>query len=168
MNVMRRKNQALSNEACADVLLRNSAGVLTLTGACETDGYPYGVPVSYAYSGGRIIMHGARVGLKMTLLSQDDRASFCVIDRNALVPEELTTSYRSVICVGRVRKVEDEAHVREDLVALCDALAPGMDGRRDASLARSARRTCVLELTVDRMTGKESMDLVRERAGLDA
>ncbi len=43
---MRRKRQQLDLAACAEVLERGTAGVLSLSG---DNGYPYGVPLSYAY-----------------------------------------------------------------------------------------------------------------------
>ena len=41
---MRRKMQALTAEETAEILKRNTSGVLSLNG---DDGYPYGVPLSY-------------------------------------------------------------------------------------------------------------------------
>ena len=43
---LRRKKQALSHKENIEILQRNTAGVLSLIG---DEGYPYGVPMSYAY-----------------------------------------------------------------------------------------------------------------------
>ena len=48
---LRRKRQALSKEACAEILSRGTSGVLALAG---DDGYPYAVPISYVYDGEKL------------------------------------------------------------------------------------------------------------------
>ena len=59
---MRRKKQLLSQEETAAVLARGSSGVLALAGE---NGYPYAVPLSYVYDGGRLYFHCARSGHKL-------------------------------------------------------------------------------------------------------
>ena len=49
---MRRKKQALPRQACDQVLHRGTAGVLALLG---DGGYPYAVPLSYVYDGGKAV-----------------------------------------------------------------------------------------------------------------
>ena len=45
---MRRKRQAISLEESIAVLMRGTSGVLAVSG---DNGYPYAVPISYAYYG---------------------------------------------------------------------------------------------------------------------
>ena len=52
---MRRNKQALSQEECEQVLRRATSGVLSLI---SSDGFPYGVPLSYALVDGVIVFHG--------------------------------------------------------------------------------------------------------------
>ena len=59
---MRRNKQALCQEECEQVLRRATSGVLSLT---SLDGFPYGVPLSYALVDGVIVFHGAK-GRKST------------------------------------------------------------------------------------------------------
>lgn len=47
---MRRKRQALTQQESADILYRGTSGVLALAG---DNGYPYAVPISYMYDGGK-------------------------------------------------------------------------------------------------------------------
>ena len=49
---MRRNKQALSQEECEQVLRRATSGVLSLI---SSDGFPYGVPLSYALVDGVIV-----------------------------------------------------------------------------------------------------------------
>ena len=56
---MRRKNQELSREECLAVLDRGTSGVLAVHGE---GGYPYAVPLSYAYADDKLWFHCARAG----------------------------------------------------------------------------------------------------------
>ena len=94
---MRRKKQALSPEECAAVLAHGTAGVLALSGY---DGYPYAVPLSYVFDGGRLYFHCAKAGHKLDAIRQNNRASFCVVGQDQIVPEEYTTYFKSVIIFG--------------------------------------------------------------------
>lgn len=60
---MRRNKQALCQEECEQVLCRATSGVLSLI---SLDGFPYGVPLSYALVDGVIVFHGALEGQKST------------------------------------------------------------------------------------------------------
>ena len=59
---MRRKKQALSQEACSVVLEKGTSGVLAVSG--DND-YPYAVPLSYVYDGEKIYFHCAKEGHKI-------------------------------------------------------------------------------------------------------
>ena len=95
---MRRKMQALTAEETAEILKRNTSGVLSLNG---DDGYPYGVPLSYVYLDSKLYFHCAGAGHKLDSILKDDKVSFCVIDQDQVVGEEYTTYFRSVIAFGR-------------------------------------------------------------------
>ena len=103
---MRRNKQALSPAQCEAVLTRGSSGVLAVSG---DDGYPYAVPLSYVYAGGRLYFHCAASGHKLDAVRRCSKASFCVIDQDRVVPEEYTTYFRSVIVFGQVRELTDAA-----------------------------------------------------------
>ena len=59
---MKRKERQLSAELTEKILNKCTSGVLSVIG---DDGYPYGVPVSYAYSDGKIFFHCAKEGHKV-------------------------------------------------------------------------------------------------------
>jgi len=118
---MRRKGQALSAAECTAVLQRGSAGVLALAG---DDGYPYAVPISYVYDGERLFFHSAGSGHKLDAIRRSPRASFCVIDRDQVVPEAYTTYFRSVIVFGAIRILEDAQEKRAAIEKLACKYAP--------------------------------------------
>ena len=158
---MRRKRQALPLEQCEEVLRRGTSGVLALSG---DGGYPYAVPISYCYDGSRLYFHCAKEGHKLDAIRREPRASFCVIDQDQVVPEEYTTYFRSVIVFGRVTVLEDDGAKRAAVEKLALKYAPADRAEhRLEYIAREWAPLCMLEMTVDHMTGKEAVELVRAR-----
>ena len=107
---MRLKRQLLSKEDTQKVLYQGTSGVLAVSG---DDDYPYAVPLSYVYDGHKIYFHGAKAGHKLDSIVKNPKASFCVIDKDQIVPDEYTTYFRSVIVFGTIRILHDEAEKRE-------------------------------------------------------
>ena len=60
--------------------------------AVEGDGgYPYAVPLSYAWDSGKLLFHCARSGHKLDAVKRNPKASFCVIGQDRVIPDEYTT-----------------------------------------------------------------------------
>ena len=157
---MRRKKQALPPEEAAEVLYRGTSGVLALSG---DDGYPYAVPVSYVYDGEKLWFHGAKSGHKLDSIARCSKASFCVIDQDHVVPEEYTTYFRSVIAFGTIRVVTDEAQMREGAEKIALKYAPGdTDEGRQKAIEREWAPLCILEMTVELLTGKAAAALLKQ------
>ncbi len=157
---MRRKNQQMSEERCAAVLERGTSGVLAVSG---DDGYPYAVPLSYVYHDGKIIFHCAMAGHKLDAIRRCDKVSFCVIDQDEVVPEKYTTFFRSVIAFGRIKILEDEAAKRAAVDVLAQRYCPGHEEARMAEINGAMPRLCVLEMSIEHMTGKEAIEIVRRK-----
>ena len=158
---MRRKKQQLTQQETVEILRRGTSGVLALTG---DGGYPYAVPLSYVYDEGKIWFHGATSGHKLDAVRQNDKASFCVIDRDQVLPEKLTTCYRSVVAFGRIRVLEDEGEIRRSAQILGDKYDPGQAEAVSREIDREMPRLCMFQLDVEHMTGKEGIELTRARA----
>ncbi len=158
---MRRNRQALSPEECTAILEKGTSGVLALAG---DDGYPYAVPMSYVFHKGAIYMHSAGEGHKIDAIRREKKASFCVIGQDQVVPEQYTSYFRSVIAFGTVRILEDPREKKEALEALALKYAP-MDSpeNRRRAMEGSGASLCMLELSVAHMTGKEAIELARNK-----
>lgn len=156
---MRRKKQQLSAEDCAAVLNQGTSGVLALSGDMD---YPYAVPISYVYDGTKIYFHCAKSGHKIDAIRRNPKASFCVIDQDLIRPEEYTTYFRSVIVFGRIRILEDDQEKLDAIEKLAVKYAPEStaENRRQA-IEREWTPLCMLEMTIDHMSGKEAIELVR-------
>ena len=157
---MRRSAQALDGGACVEILERGTSGVLALAG---DGGWPYAVPLSYAFDGDRLYFHCAREGHKLDAIRREARASFCVVDRDDVKPAEYTSYFRSVIIFGRVRVLEDEAQMRAAIELLARRYFPedSAENRRRA-IEREWAGLCMLEMDIEHMSGKEAKELARE------
>ena len=158
---MRRKKQALSQQETADILHRGTSGVLALMGG---NNYPYAVPISYVYDGEKIYFHSAKNGHKLDAIQRTAKASFCVIDKDLVIPEEYTTYFRSVIAFGRIKVIKDETEKRAAIEKLAAKYAPeDTAANRDNMINREWKPLCMLEMTIDHITGKEAIELVKEK-----
>ena len=157
---MRRSAQALDSAACVEILERGTSGVLALAG---DGGWPYAVPLSYAFDGEKLYFHCAREGHKLDAIRREARASFCVVDRDDVKPAEYTSYFRSVIIFGRVRVLEDEAQMRAAIELLARRYFPedSAENRRRA-IEREWAGLCMLEMDIEHMSGKEAKELARE------
>ena len=151
---MRRKKQALSDAETIEILQTSTSGVLAVSG---DDGYPYAVPVSHVYHEGKLFIHGAVAGHKIDGIRRNEKVSFCVIAQDNLMPEKRATDYRSAVVFGRARIVEGAAEKRLALDRIADKLAPGFEAEARQDTERLWDETCVVEITIEHMTGKAAM-----------
>ena len=156
---MRRGKQALQKKACEEVLKRGTAGVLAVAG---DDGYPYAVPLSYVYDAehSALYFHSALSGHKMDALKRNGKASFCVVDKDSVVPKQYTTYFRSVIVFGTVHILEDAQEKYYAIEALAKKYAPDDSREGRDKVIGDGSRFCMLELQIAHMTGKEARELI--------
>lgn len=158
---MRRKKQALSPQECELILNKATSGVLALSG---DDDYPYAVPLSYVYDNGKIYFHCARSGHKIDAISRNEKASFCVIDQDLVIPEEYTTYFRSVIVFGKIRILTDEKEKRLAIEKLAERYAPNIETpERQKAIDKDYAPLCMLEFTIEHMSGKEAIELAKKK-----
>ena len=158
---MRRKKQILSNKENIEILEKGTSGVLALLGDNE---YPYAVPISYVYENSKVYFHGAKAGHKIDAIRKCSKASFCVIAQDEIFPKEYTTYFRSVIAFGKIRILEDENEIREAIKKLAIKYHPTDSiENRNQEIAREWKTLCMMELSVDHMTGKEAKELAKKK-----
>ena len=158
---MRRFKQELSAAEAQRVLEQGSCGVLACLG---DDDYPYAVPLSYVYNDGHIYFHSALEGHKVDALRRCEKVSFCVVEQDLVIPEELTTYFRSVVAFGRARLIEDEAEKNAALTLLGLRYLPGGDAEVQKHISDAIRRTAVVDIEIEHLTGKEARELMEKRS----
>ena len=153
---MRRKNQLLTDEECIEILNSSTSGTLALLG--DND-YPYSVPISYVYNDGKLYFHSALTGHKIDAVNRYDKASFCVIAQDKVVPEKYTTYFRSVIAFGKIRVIDNDAEKLRAIEILAEKYSPQLAEGRKKEIEDNFSRMCMIELDIEHMTGKEAKEL---------
>lgn len=154
---MRRHRQQLSAAECRQLLERCTSGVLALLG---DGGYPYAVPLSYAYADGRLYFHSALEGHKVDAISACNKCSFCVIDRDEVHPAEFTTHYRSVIAFGHVSVIDDPAVRLEAIRLIGRRYSPHDAAGLQREIDKGMSRVLLLRLDIEHLSGKQAIELV--------
>lgn len=155
---MRRKRQLLSDKENIEILKNGTSGVLALLGDEE---YPYAVPISYVYDEFKIYFHAAKEGHKIDAIRKCNKASFCVIGQDKVVPEEYTTYFKSVIAFGKIRVLEDEKEIGSAIEKLAIKYHPqDSEINRSQAIAREWSALCIIELSIEHMTGKGAKELI--------
>lgn len=155
---MRRKKQQLEEDECFAIFDEATSGVLSVLG---DDGYPYGVPLSFARVGSTFVFHSAADGHKIDAVRAHPQASFTVIAQDDVVPSEYNTHYRSAIAFGRVRVVEGRDEKMALLRVLGERYWPGHGSELEAEIAPRFERMHVLAFDIEHLTGKQSLALMR-------
>ncbi len=157
---MRRFKQLLSEETAIEILNRNTSGTLAVSG---DDDYPYAVPISYVYADGKLYFHSAKTGHKIDAIKNHEKVSFCVIDQDQIVPEKYTTYFRSVIAFGKAHLVEDENEMRRIAATLAMKYSADFKEGIPKEIDSSIKHMAIIEMTIDHMTAKEAIELVKMR-----
>jgi len=154
---MKRITQILSEEDTNRIMMTASSGVLALTG---DGGYTYAVPLSFAYEDSRIYFHCAKEGHKIDALNNNNKVSFCVIDKDEVIPEAFNTIYRSVIAFGRARILDDDRERMEALESLIRKYSPAYASQGKKEIEKYWDKVCLVEIYVEHITGKASRDFL--------
>lgn len=154
---MRRKKQKLTEKQCIDILKKAKTATLALHG---DDGQPYSVPVNYVYLDGKIYFHGAKSGHKIDAIKNNSKVSISIIDQEDVIEEELTTYFRSIILFGKAKILQDDDEIYQAVNALglkyCnDEVAV------EKEIQREWKDLCCVEITIEHLTGKQAIELVK-------
>ena len=158
---MRRAGQQLSAEESAEILKNGTNGILAVMG---DEGYPYTVPLNYVLLDGCVYFHCACDGHKTDAVKQGNKASFCVVEKDTVVPQIRSTNYRSIVAFGRIRLVTEDDRKRKALLALAEKYCPDFLEDSMEEIKTKWNRPAVLELRIEHLTGKEASKKVIEFA----
>jgi nitroimidazol reductase NimA-like FMN-containing flavoprotein (pyridoxamine 5'-phosphate oxidase superfamily) len=118
-------------------------------------GEPYIVPVCFGYSDGKIYLHSAVSGKKITLLEKNPRGCFEVDPCDGIIRGEQPCAsemqYQSVIGFGRANIISDSTEKKQGLNCIMCHYGGGMCGFSDDDI----RNVCVIRIDIDSMTGKK-------------
>lgn len=157
---MRRALQQLNEDACSEILSQATSGVLSLV---DAEGYPYGVPMSFAKQNNKLFFHCAIEGHKLDAIRHCEKASFCVIECDNVIAEKLATAYRSVIVRGTIKEEHDEKQRNEALWLLANKYSPNLSNDIvEKEINGAWKRVVILVLQIEKITGKQAKELVKK------
>lgn len=152
---MRRKDRKLTNGEIEEIIKNNAYGVLSTI--CQ-EGYPYGVPMSYAYEAGKIYFHHTNAtSLLDENIAVNNRACFTIIGKTEVLPSKFATKYESVVAFGTVRTMGDA----EKVATLMRIVHKYSAAFAEAGLKyahASVDKVNVYEFTIEQVTGKAKKD----------
>lgn len=154
---MRRNKQLLTQKETEEILINGKTAILGLSG---DEDYPYTVPVNYVYDNGKIYFHCAKEGHKIDAIKRNNRVSACVIDKDDVCPEKLTTLFKSVIAFGRARILENE----DEIYSSAERLALKYNSDKDFAdkeIEKYFNVLCCVEIDIEHMTGKQCIELAQ-------
>ena len=118
------------------------------------DGTPYAVPLNVATDGQNFYFHCAGEGQKLELLQQNPSVCLSAVSYAVIVPEDLTTHYRSAVAKGTAEILTDLAEKSYALRLITEFYAPEqvamLDTRGDC-----AQQAQIVKITPIELTGKE-------------
>ena len=79
------------------------------------------------------------------------------------MPERFTTLFRSVIVFGHIHIVADPAERLHALRLLGERFSPGDHAGLEHEIDHGLSRVLILRLDIEHITGKEAIELVRQR-----
>ncbi len=153
---MRLKDQLMPDADTIDVIKKNGSGTLSVIG---DGGYPYGVPLNYAYADGKLYFHCAKTGHKLDAIKKESKVCFTIIDADDVLPEEFNTLYRSAVVFGKARILEDENEMKDALRVILDKYSPEFKESGEKYIKAMFAEVCVFIVDIDHITGKMAEEL---------
>lgn len=157
---MRRKKQQLPKNEAVEIIQNNNTCVMALNG---DDGFPYAVPISYAYFDGKFYMHGAKMGHKVDSIKKSSKVSLCIINDDTVIEEKYTNKYKSVIVFGEAKIIYDVSKTTPLCRKMTEMLCPNAIDGIDEEIKKDIAQTAVIEITPSHITGKEGLEFFKLR-----
>lgn len=148
---MRRSGNQLPQEETIKVLNDGEYGTLSTIGP---NGYPYGVPLNYAYHNGSIYFHCATEGHKLENLINNSKVSFAVVIDTDVLPDKFDIKSKSVIVFGEAQEVFG-AEKEEGLMALLYKYSSEFIEKGEKYIESAKDKTKVIKIEIEHLTGKE-------------
>ena len=148
---MRLSSNQMTDEDARKQLEKADHGTLALVG---DDGYPITIPINFVYKDNKILFHGAKEGQKYELIQKQPKASFCVITKDDIRPEFITSLYESTIVFGTVHEIEKDAEKLDCLVSVLEKYMPQVMEAGRKYIQDSWDAVSCFELEIEHITGK--------------
>ena len=150
---MRRTDKERDAAFAMQVFRDSTYATLSLT---DADGKPYAVPVNTVTDGQVFYFHCAGAGMKLELLQQNPAVCLSAVSHAAIVPEKLTTVYRSAVAKGTAEIVTDPAEKARALYLITEFFAPEQITMLDTN-GDCVHQAAIIKITPTEITAKENV-----------
>jgi nitroimidazol reductase NimA-like FMN-containing flavoprotein (pyridoxamine 5'-phosphate oxidase superfamily) len=147
---MRRQDRKIDSAGAIRILEAGKYGILSTTGS---NGYAYGIPISYIYTNDSIYFHCAVEGQKLENIKHNNKVSFCVVGHTTLLPQSFSKNYESVIAFGRAVEVF-EGEKQAALKAIVSKYSAAFTKEGLEYIKNSSGNTRIFKIEIAHMTGK--------------
>lgn len=148
---MRRKDRAISKENVEVILAKAEYGTLSTIG---TNGFPYGVPLSFVFMDEKIYFHCAsNTGSKVENIKKNPDVCFSVIGYTEPLPEKFATVYESVIVFGTAKEVDADIK-KAALIKFIEKYSAEFMEAGLRYIDKLINKTAVFEINIKHITGK--------------
>lgn len=105
----------------------------------------------------------AKSGHKNDAIEKSNKGSYCIIHQDKIVPEEYNTYFKSVVLFGKINVVKDKDEKVLILQKLGEKYNPqGSIEDHNREIKKDYDYVEILEMTIEHITGKQSLDLVEK------
>ena len=150
-SAIRRKDHELNPTETEKILVKGTYGVLSMNGAND---YAYGVPLSYVYIDNSLYLHCATEGRKITLIRNDNRASFCVVGEAIPLVDQFSMKYESAIVFGKAYEVDQEERLKALMLFVEKYSTAEYLDKGKAYALNSLHKTAVIRVDIEFISGK--------------
>jgi nitroimidazol reductase NimA-like FMN-containing flavoprotein (pyridoxamine 5'-phosphate oxidase superfamily) len=147
---IRRADRALTSEQAIEILHQGEYGILSTV---SQDGQPYGVPVSFSYTGNAIFFHCAVEGHKLDNLAFNPRVSFCVVGKTEVLPDKFATRYESAIIFGKACELSSDEK-KLGLTELLKKYSLDFMEKGERYIDSDIEKTRVFKIEIESLSGK--------------
>lgn len=153
---IRRQDRLLPQEKAYDLLKKGEYGTLSMVSEEDTG---YGIPINFVYDDKQdcIYFHCAMKGKKLRCLAKNNRVSFCIIGKTAVISNQFTTAYESVVVNGTMDIHLSDQERRYGLSLLLDKYCPNDKEIGLRYIEKSFHRTNVIRLNIFSFSGKSKV-----------
>ena len=153
---IRRQDSLLPQEKAYDLLKKGEYGTLSMVSEEDTG---YGIPINFVYDDKQdcIYFHCAMEGKKLRCLAKNNRVSFCIIGKTAVISNQFTTAYESVVVNGTMDIHLSDQERRYGLSLLLDKYCPNDKEIGLRYIEKSFHRTNVIRLNIFSFSGKSKV-----------
>lgn len=149
---MRRSERELEQEQVNEILNSSNWCILSVNG---DDGYPYGVPMNYAYIDGKFYMHGtAQSSHKAEAIQKCSKVCITVVSQHELEAAKFAEHFTSVVVFGRARVIFDEEDKKRALLKMMRCIAPQIADEAVKHCGGTLKNMIMIEVIPEFITGK--------------